>query len=151
MTAQAQTQPHLKPPSPQSLALKPTYSQVLKVSTQPRDPGKPLHDPLPPSRPHDQARDQTPDLSCDVSCVILNTTQSCDQTQSPDLHVTRTRMCQARHPLLHMWKTVGVKCQEGIPHSLSKATPLDAINSVAALQPPSSHIQLTKIHCTIFG
>ena len=27
-------------------------------------------------------------------------------------------------PLLHVWKTVGVKHQEGIPHSLPKANPI---------------------------
>ena len=59
MTAQTQTQPHPKPPSPQGPALKPTYSQTLKAPTRPRDPGKPSRDPLPPSGPHDLARDQT--------------------------------------------------------------------------------------------
>ena len=61
VTAQTQTQPHPKPPSPPDPALKPTYSQALKVPTRPRDPGKP-------------SRDQTPDLSRDVPCVVSNTT-----------------------------------------------------------------------------
>ena len=121
---QTQTQPHPKRPSPQSLALKPTYSQALKAPTRPHDPGKPSRDPLPPSGPRDQARDQTPDLSRDVSRVVSNTTQSCDQTRSPDLRVTRTRTGRATHPLPHVWKTVGVKPREGIPHSLPKANPI---------------------------
>ena len=49
MTTQTETQPHLKPPSPQDPALKPTYSQALKAPTRPRDPGKPSRDPLPSS------------------------------------------------------------------------------------------------------
>ena len=125
VTAQTQTQPHLKPPSPQGPALKPTYSQALKAPTRPRDPGKPSRDPPTPSRARDQARDQTPDLSRDMSRVVSNTTRSRDQTRSPDLRITRTRTCRATRPLPHIWKTVGVKPREGIPqgipHSLPKA------------------------------
>ena len=117
-----QTQSHLKPPSPQSPALKPTYSQALKVPTRPHDSGKPLCNPLPPPGPHDQARDQVEVKSHDVSCVVSNT------TQSPDLRVTRTRTRYATCPLLYTWKTVGAKPREGIPlgipHSLSKAIPI---------------------------
>ena len=76
VTAQTQTQPNPKPPSPQSPALKPTYSQALKAPTRPHDPGKPSCDPLPPSGPRDLARDQTPDLSRDASRVVSNTTRS---------------------------------------------------------------------------
>jgi hypothetical protein len=79
VTAQTQTQPHPKSPSPQTPALKPTYSQALKAPTRPHDPGKPSHDPLPPSGPCDQAHDQTPDLSRDVSHVVPNTTRSRDR------------------------------------------------------------------------
>ena len=128
VTAQTQTQPHPKPPSSQSLALKPTYSQALKAPTQPRDPGKPSCDPLPPSGARDQARDQTPDLSRDVSRVVSNTTRSPDQTRSPDLRITRTRTCCTTCPLRHVWKTVGVKSREGIPlgipHNLPKTNPI---------------------------
>jgi hypothetical protein len=127
MTAQTQTQPHPKPPSPQSPALKPTYSQALTVPTRPRDLGKPSRDPLPPSGARDPACDQIPDLSCDVSRVVSNTTRSRDQTRSPDPRVTRTRTRRAMRPS-HEWKTVGVKPREGIPqgipHSLPKANPI---------------------------
>ena len=121
VTAQTQTQPHPKPPSPQGPALKPTYSQALKAPTLPRDPGKPARDPLPPSGARDPARDLTPDLSRDVSRVVSNT------TRSPDPRVTRTHTRRVTRPS-HEWKTVGVKPREGIPqgipHSLPKANPI---------------------------
>jgi len=54
---------HEKPPSPSSLPLKPSYSQIVKTKILPHDPGKvtcdPSCDPLPVSTPCDQSHDQT--------------------------------------------------------------------------------------------
>jgi len=111
---------HEKAPSPPDPALRPSYSQIVKMKKPPRDPEKQTRDPRGSSHDpsHDISRDppvlsRSHDQTCDQ-------TQSCVQTQSPDPpHFGRTT-----HPLIGTWQTVETKQQStrssGIPHSLSQ-------------------------------
>jgi len=108
-----------KTPSPPSLPLKPSYSQIAKTKIPPCDPKKRAcdpgkvtrdssRDPLPISVPRDQSHDQT---------------RSCAYTRPRD----PTHFGCATQPLIGTWKTVGTSQRstrsrgipQGISHSLS--------------------------------
>ena len=117
--------PHLKrgscekPPSPPSLALKPSYSQIVKTKKPPRDPEKPARDPKRVSG------DPSRDISRDPSVPPRSHDQARDQTRSraPTRSHDHLRFGRATHPLIGTWQTVGTNQRstrsQGIPHSLS--------------------------------
>jgi len=120
--------PHLKrgslekPPSPPSLPLKPSYSQVVKTKISPHDLKKQARDPgkLSPDRSHE--------ASCDPSVLSRSPDQTHDLTRSHDQPWSQdpTHFGHATHPLTGVWKTVGRSTDQGIPqgisHSLSPMT-----------------------------
>ena len=106
---------HAKAPSPPDLTLKPSYSQVVKTKTPPRDPGK-----------------VTRDISRDPSPALVTRDHTCDHIWARDLTRSHdpTRFGRATRPLVGTWKTVGTNQRstrsarsqgilQGIPHSLS--------------------------------
>ena len=114
---------HKKPPSPPSLALRPSYSQIVKTKTPPHDPVKLACDHRRVS--HDQSRDisHDPPILSRSHDQPHNPTQSCAPTQSHD----HPHFGRATHPLIGMWKTMGAKQRstrsqgilQRISHSLS--------------------------------
>jgi len=113
---------HEKASSPPDPTLKPSYSQIVKTKI-------PLHDPEkwacdPGKITCDVPRDPSPAL---VTCDPTH-----DHIQARDLTRARdpTRFRHATHPLIGMWKTVGINqlstrsrrspgIPQGIPHRLS--------------------------------
>jgi len=65
---------HAKAPSPPSLPLKPSYSQVVKTKIPPRDPEKKAHD----------LGKVACDLSRDPLPVLVSHDPTCDHTQTCD-------------------------------------------------------------------
>jgi len=116
--------PHLKrgsykkPPSPPNPALKPSYSQIVKMKIPPHNYEKRACD----------SRKVSHDLSRDISRDPPVLSRSHDQPRDPAQSHVLTRSHDplhfgcATHPLIGMWKTMETNQQstrsQGIPHSL---------------------------------
>jgi len=147
--------------SPPKAAPKPTYSHMVRVTPQARDPGKVLADLL-RVQAHDQAHDPAYDQACDISHDKSTPSGSCDLgtcdhgNQSHDLprdwssiqsrdHTRlcgQTHFCHAPSPLISTWKTVGTI------NGVSNSQPSHKTSLCSTM----TQMRSTKTHpCTISG